>query len=218
MTQEQEQLPQEQSPDPRRELRGEVYELVKLVMVFLVVFLGLKSFVIGGYEVQGPSMYPTLEDQERILVLKLPHKISRLPLFGGFNAIDQGDIVVFDSQIEENKRYVKRVIAAGPKRTGPRPVAASQENTPPAPGSKKVVFDHGAIFVDNHRLNEPYLQPEEGKSRDFHETFVEHGEFYVLGDHRSVSKDSRSFDAIDNDQVVGKAVFRFWPISRIGFL
>ena len=218
MSQEQEHKDGQDAVDPKREVRSEVFELVKMVALFLIIFWGLKSFVIGGYEVQGPSMYPTLEDKERILVMKLPHRISQLPIFKGFTAIDPGDIVVFDSQIEENKRYVKRVIAVGPKRTGPRPVNASETNDTPAPGSKKVVFDHGAIFVDNHRVEESYLQPEERNSLDFHEAYVEPGEYYVLGDHRSVSRDSRSFDAVDDSQIVGHAVFRFWPLSRIGLL
>ena len=63
-------------PEPRQEMKRDVTELIKMVVLFLIVFWGLKAFVIEGYEVQGDSMIPTLEDRERILVFKLPTKLA----------------------------------------------------------------------------------------------------------------------------------------------
>lgn len=207
--------------EPRQDMKREVAELVKMVVLFLLVFWGLKSFVIEGYEVQGDSMIPTLEDRERILVFKLPAILARWPLIGGYNALHEGDIVVFDSTVENNKRYIKRVIAKGPPpQTGNNTVDARAVHADvPAPDSVKVLFDSGSVFVNNKKVDEPYLVREEQVSPDVRAPlYLGAGEYYVLGDHRSVSKDSRSFNAVSDSQIIGKAVLRIWPLSSFGLL
>ena len=201
----------------KQELKHEVVDFVKLVVWFLVISLGLRSYVIEGYEVQGPSMIPTLENNERILVLKLPHILGKFSAFSGIDAIDPGDIVVFDSPDTSNKRYVKRVIAMGPKDTGKNKVdAGSQDDTN---GEQVAVeFDRGTVYVNNVRIEEDYLRQDARSSPDRQELTLGPSEYYVLGDNRRVSKDSRSFNAIDDETIIGKAFLRFWPPSRIGFL
>jgi len=208
------------SNEAPQDMKREVTELVKMVVLFLIVFWGLKAFVIEGYEVQGDSMIPTLEDRERILVFKLPTKLAGLPFIGGFSPLDAGDIVVFDSNVENNKRYIKRVIARGPAQSAGKTVAADavhQNGTDP--DDVKVLFEYGAVYVNNQKIEEPYLVHEEQHSPDLRDpVFLDNGEYYVLGDHRSVSKDSRSFNAVQENQVIGKAGLRIWPLSSFGFL
>ncbi len=207
-----------QKPDPKQEIKREVIELVKMVVLFLVIFWTLKTFVVEGYEVQGPSMIPTLDDRERILVFKLPHELSKLPILGAFlEPIKPGDVVVFDSTDEVNKRYIKRVVAKGPGQAV-NTVAASSRNEDPRANSVHVKFEKGAVYVNNRRLDERYLVPTESHSPDTDEIDLRPGEYYVLGDHRSVSKDSRSFRAVNDRQIVGKALLRFWPLSKFGLL
>ena len=79
----------------RQEVKREIVEFVKLVAWFLILFIALKTYVIEGYEVQGPSMIPTLRDQERILVLKLPYILSNFSIAGSYDPVDGGDIIVF---------------------------------------------------------------------------------------------------------------------------
>lgn len=201
-------------------MKREVTELVKMVLLFLIVFWGLKAFVIEGYEVQGDSMIPTLEDRERILVFKLPTQLAALPLIGGFHPLKPGDIVVFQSSVERNKRYIKRVIAEGPVLSGRKTVEADAiQQDGHDPDSVQVLFERGAVYVNNQKLEEPYLVHEEQRSPDVRDPVIlDAGEYYVLGDHRSVSKDSRSFNEVHQDQLIGRAVLRIWPLSSFGFL
>ncbi len=204
----------------KQELKREVLDFVKLIVWFLVVFLFLKSYVIEGYEVQGPSMMPTLQNNERILVLKLPHYLSTSGWFGTFSALDEGDIVVFDSPDNPHKRYVKRVIAMGVPRDRDKKVDALAEEDKVWNPSElvNVVYDGGDVYVQNHKIDEDYLTEDARVSTDHDAVQLGPGEFYVLGDNRKVSKDSRSFHAIEDDQIIGKAVLRFWPPHKIGFL
>ncbi|MBI2424677.1 MAG: signal peptidase I [Candidatus Hydrogenedentes bacterium] len=211
--------PQREPESPRQEFKREAWELVKLVALFLAVFWFLITFVVEGYVVQGPSMYPTLEDHERILVFKLGHRLSQIPIFSAIEPIRESDIVVFDSRDEFDKRYIKRVIAVGPDRAPGNLVQAHSVDEAPAPGDVQVEFSRGQVWVDNHLLEEGYLEEVERRTSDSHPPLYLHaGEYYVLGDNRRVSKDSRAFHAVDDSQIIGRAVLRFWPLSRFGFL
>ena len=175
--------------------------------------------MIEGYEVQGESMEPYLESQERILVLKLPHILSQFSAFRGIDAIEAGDIVVFDSPDNPDKRYVKRAIALGPKPRSRKTVDAQSDSTGhSAENAVLVTFDRGTVYVNNHILDEDYLRSSARQSLDVQNIVLGPGEVYVLGDNREVSKDSRSFEAIHDSKIVGKAVLRFWPPQRIGLL
>ncbi len=208
-----------QEPPDKQELKREVLDFIKLVIWFLIIFLGLRQFVIEGYEVQGESMEPALSNNQRILVFKLPHELSKFRLFKGIDAIEPGDIVVFESPDNSDKRYVKRVIAMGPKKTHGR-VAGAQGPEGEDDSSDKVLvtYERGQVYVNNKKLEEDYIAPGAQRYDDKQNLLLSPGEYYVLGDNRNVSKDSRSFDAIADGTIIGKAVIRFWPPSRISFL
>jgi signal peptidase I len=206
----------ESAPD-RNEIKREIVDFAKLVVWFLAIFLVLRTYVLEGYEVQGPSMLPTLENNQRILVFKLPHRLSEWGVLGDRVPFDPGDIIVFDSPDAPGKRYVKRLIAVGPKADEGNTVEADTE-TPDAQSGVKVQYLEGDIFVDNHKVEETYLSATPLATSDEQELMLGPGEYYVLGDNRRVSKDSRSFAAIHDRAIIGKAVFRFWPLNRISIL
>jgi len=187
------------------------------VFILLLVSLG-RVVAFESCPIQGPSMLPLLEDRERVIVFKLPFLLQRLPLLGGLEPARPGDLLVFESSDDVNKRYIKRVIAAGPSQEPRRVVRAKARDHPdPCAGAVVVRFDAGTVYVNNRRLEEKYLLPEEARAPDrYQPVYLESGEYYVLGDHRSNSKDSRHFGPVTHRQVIGKAVFRFWPPSKFG--
>lgn len=194
-------------------LKREIFDFAKLVVWFLIIFLGLKFFVVEGYEVQGNSMEPNLSTNDRILVFKLPHRLSTIGIFSSLNAFDEGDVIVFKSPDTQDKRYVKRIIGFGPKAESGT-VSAGTGNT----DTIHVEFNRGKVFVNNHIVEEEYLAERNKTSPDRHELDLGPNEYYVLGDNREVSKDSRSFDAIEDEAIIGRAVLRFWPLRKFSLI
>ncbi|MBX7256293.1 MAG: signal peptidase I [Candidatus Hydrogenedentes bacterium] len=202
------------------EAKREAVAFVKTVAGFLLLFFVLRTFVIDSYEVQGASMEPTLTNGESILVLKLPHVLSHSGWFDGIEALKPGDIVVFKSKYDADARYVKRVVAKGPKLDASNTVIAGVKGE--SSGEQvSVAIKTQQLFVNNRLVEEDYL-PSEVHERflatDRDETNLRAGEYYVLGDNRCPSKDSRSFGPVDDQEVIGKAILRFWPLSKFGVL
>lgn len=200
----------------RQEVKREVVEFVKMIVWFLVLFFIVKTYIVEGYEVQGPSMDPTLKDRERILVLKLPHILSQYRLFNAWEPLQPSDVVIFDSPVETNKRYVKRVIAKGPHQQPATNTVSAQGTFADTTEKVSVQFDHGSVYVNKKRIPELYLPDNQRTDDDSQpELFLGAGDYYVLGDNRAVSKDSRSFGPINDERIIGKALFCFWPPSHI---
>lgn len=210
---------QPQTGVPLHELKRETLQFLKIVGLVVCLIVVLKSFVIESCPVHGPSMLPLLHENERILVFKLPTMLSRLPGFQSLEPVGINDLAVFRGVDEEDKHYVKRVVAMGPPLRDDNVVnAGAADPNGHSPDAVNVKFEFGKLYVNNQRVEEGYLVEEERNSPMEHQAWLEAGQFYVLGDHRSVSKDSRRFGPIAREQLVGRAFFRFWPLSKFGFL
>jgi signal peptidase I len=158
----------------------------------LIISLGISVFFIiflyQPVKVEGTSMLPGLEDQERIFINKFVYR---------WEAINRGDIVVFRYPRDTSKSYIKRVIAVS---------------------GDRVVIDKGRVYVNGKLLQETYVPAAYIDFRSYPEIIVPEGEFFVLGDHRSMSNDSRDFGPVDESYITGKAVFIYWPVEKLGLL
>lgn len=145
-------------------------------------------FLYQPVKVEGTSMLPELHDQERIFVNKFVYRIEN---------ISRKDIVVFWYPKDASKSYIKRIIGM--------------------PGDT-VEVRRGLVYVNGRQLEEPYLIDDFKDDRSYPAIHVDQGHYYVLGDHRNQSNDSRMWGLVPEKYIYGKAVFRYWPMSKIGTL
>jgi signal peptidase I len=165
---------------------------VLLWMRDLVISLAVSAFIIifiyQPVKVEGTSMMPGLSDQERIFINKFVYR---------YESIDHGDVVVFRYPNDPTKSYIKRVIGV--------------------PGDR-VQISFGRVYVNGRRLIEPYVPDQYSDQRSMPEIVVPPDAFFVMGDHRNMSSDSRDFGAVGRDYIYGKAVFAYWPAEKVGKL
>jgi signal peptidase I len=181
----QEEQPQQKSIEkPGMTLRAWTRDLcISLaVSAFFIIFL------YQPVKVEGTSMLPGLEDQERIFVNKFVYR---------WEPISRGDIVVFRYPRDLSKSYIKRVVAVA---------------------GDRVVIDNGKVYVNGYPLDEPYVPRQFHDTRSYSEIVVPEGSYFVLGDHRSMSSDSRDFGPVGRQYITGKAVFIYWPVEKLGLL
>jgi signal peptidase I len=145
-------------------------------------------FLYQPIEVEGTSMMPSLIDQERIFIDKFTYKL-------GSAKIRRGDMVVFWFPGEPGRSYIKRVIGL--------------------PGDT-IRIDQGMVYVNGKRLQEEYVPPRYRDNVSVPELRVKDDSYFVLGDHRSSSSDSRAWGPVARQSIYGKAVFIYWPLDRIG--
>ena len=156
----------------------------------LVISLAISAFIIifiyQPVKVEGTSMMPSLDDQERIFVNKFVYRLE---------PIERGDVVVFRYPRDPSKSYIKRVIGTE---------------------GDRIRIDGGQVYVNDEPLDERYVPPAYSDSRSYAEIGVPPHCYFVLGDHRSMSNDSRDFGPVDQSFIYGKAVFGYWPVDKLG--
>lgn len=204
----------EQELSPTVTVRGVVKELLETAIYILLIFVIVRSMV-QNFKIEGSSMEPSLHSGQYILVNKLVyfHFDRNAPLRllpGNEDLPDQityplglpkrGDVVVFEYPNDIRKDYIKRVIGL--------------------PGEKVEVRD-GAVFINGEKLDEPYLQGKQtfcdtGTPCSKGPVVVPEGSIFVMGDNRSNSSDSRQWNALGLEHIIGQAWVLYYPLDDLG--
>ncbi len=174
---------------PASPARNTLYWLRDL-SVSVVIAIIVILFLYQPVKVEGTSMTPALINDERIFINKFVYRF-------GLSDIGRGDTIVFWAPEDPSKSYIKRVIGV--------------------PGDV-VEIDTGTVILNGRRLQEPYIRDDYRDRMSMSRRVVEAGHYFVLGDHRNSSNDSRSWGTVPRDAIYGKAVFVYWPLERLGLL
>jgi signal peptidase I len=162
--------------------------LLRDIAISVVLAIVLIVFIYQPVKVEGTSMMPGLTDQERIFINKYTYKL-------GAGSIARDDLVVFHYPNDPSQSYIKRIIGL--------------------PGDIVQIIE-GTVYVNGQKLDEPYVPPEYRDRVSRKKETVPPDDYFVLGDHRSSSNDSRVWGFVDRKEIYGKAVFVYWPLARIG--
>jgi signal peptidase I len=175
-------------PPPQPSAAKAAVSWLRDLSLSVVIMIIVILFLYQPVKVEGTSMMPSLVNQERIFINKFVYR---------FYPIQRGDTVVFQFPRDTSKSYIKRVIGM--------------------PGDT-VDVDHGTVIVNGKRLDEPYVPDEMRDMQTAKTTTLKPDEYYVMGDHRNSSNDSRNWGPVERKYVYGKAVFVYWPLERLGLL
>jgi signal peptidase I len=144
------------------------------------------TFLYQPVRVEGTSMMPELQDQERLFINKFEYR---------FEPVHRGDVIVFHYPLNPVKSYIKRVIAL--------------------PGDDVQIIE-GQVYVNGKPLTESYVPKRFRDERSYPSTILTANEYFVMGDHRLISSDSRDFGPVKQALIYGKAAFVYWPTDDIG--
>ena len=169
-------------------IRNEIRVWTRDLLIAIGLALVIIVFLYQPVKVEGTSMAPLLSDQERIFINKFVYR---------FEPIQRGDVVVFWYPLDRSKSFIKRVIGL--------------------PG-ETVEIRRGVVYVDDKVVPEPYVPPMYEDLSDFGPVRVPKDSYFVMGDHRISSNDSRVFGSVANRYIYGRAVFAYWPVDHFGSL
>ncbi len=174
------------APGAAQPLRRELRSWGRDLVIALSLAVVIIIFFYQPVKVEGTSMTPLISDQERIFINKFVYR---------FEPIERGDVVVFWYPLDRSKSFIKRVVGL-PQDT--------------------VEIRGGQVFLNGKLLPEPYIPPESDDYGTYAPTQVPAGEYFVMGDHRTSSNDSRIFGTVPRRFIYGKAVFAYWPADHFG--
>ncbi len=170
-----------------------LFDFLQGIVVILALMVMIYLFIMSPQEINGASMEPNFHNGEYILTNKVEYKL-RSP--------NRGDVVIFKSPRNKDVDYIKRIIGK--------------------PGDRVMLKD-GAYYVNGTKIEEPYLSPgtyiSQGSFlREGSEIVVPNGQYFVSGDNRGHSSDSREFGTIPLEDFIGRAFLRYWPFSQAGLI
>ena len=180
--------PKQPEGTPMPQFRRELRSWTRDLAVALGLALVIIVFLYQPVKVEGTSMAPLLSDQERIFINKFVYR---------FEPIERGDVVVFWYPLDKSKSFIKRVVAL--------------------PG-ETIELRAGHLFVNGKELFEPYVPASYLDGASYPPLTLGADNYFVMGDHRDSSNDSRVFGPVGRQYIYGKAVFAYWPVDHFGSL
>ena len=163
-------------------------ELFEVIVLAVILYFGI-SFAIQTVHVEGLSMFATLDDNDYLIANKIDYRL---------HPPQRGDIIILRPPTMSTTDYIKRVIGL--------------------PGERLLIHG-GYVYINGHKLDEPYLPEIWTVDTEWggpNGTVIPPNEYFVMGDNRNRSQDSRVFGPISRDRIDGKAWFRIWPLSHFG--
>lgn len=176
-------------PRPRVGQFRVIKELIGTI-VFLIAVFTLLQLALPRSEVHGRSMEPTFVEGQRLIISRVNYMVGNP---------QRGDVLVFNSpqSDSDDPSLIKRVVGL--------------------PGELVEIRDQ-EVYINGERLDEPYIkEPCTRQCRDRQWQLAD-DEYFVMGDNRNVSNDSRAFGPIKHSAIIGEALFRYWPLNAIGFI
>jgi len=171
-----------------------IVDVVEAFVTALGIFIIVYLFLFQPHQVRGGSMLPNFHDKEYILTNKMVYY---------FRSPKRGDVVIFESPQNKNYDYIKRIIGM--------------------PG-EEISLKRGKIYINEKQLDETKYLPEDtitpGGSflKNGEQIVIPNKQYFVIGDNRGNSSDSRDWGPIPRDNIIGKAWLRYWPLQNFGFL
>jgi len=165
-----------------------IWEIVKIAIIALIIVVPIRAFVFQPFFVRGASMEPNFHDFDYLIVDEISYR---------FTEPKRGDVIVFYNPNNNSQRFIKRVIGL------------PGETIKVLEGSVSIKKNNDDFFI----LDETTYLSENVKTPGNKEILLEEGQYFVMGDNRGLSLDSRVFGAIEKDSIIGKESFRLWPLS-----
>jgi signal peptidase I len=181
---------QPQIPNIKSEVLAFVWETIKVVVISLAIILPIRYYLVQPFFVKGASMEPNFEDGDYLLVNEISYR---------FSAPKRGDVIIFRYPLDQSQFFIKRIIGL------PSETVEVKDN-------KITIYNKDK--PEGFALDESYLAPEQ---RTLGNSIIklDDNEYFVLGDNRLQSSDSRRWGPVNKSLITGKAFLRPWPLTRV---
>lgn len=173
-----------------RKIWKTLLELAETLVIAGAIFVVIYAFLIRPFQVTGQSMHPTFTNGEYVFTNLLSQR---------FGPLNRGDVIVFKAPPSEDKDYIKRIIGI--------------------PGDT-VKIEDGKVYLNHKLLSEPYISSDirtdaRGFANEGQDIMVSKDNYFVMGDNRPFSSDSRDWGLVTFDKVIGKSALVYWPLNRM---
>lgn len=175
----------------KQDKKESIWETIKFAIIAIIIVIPIRMFVAQPFVVSGSSMYPTFNDKDYLIVDEISYR---------FQDIQRNDVIIFKYPENPSKFFIKRVIGL--------------------PNEKVIISNKNVIIINEENPNGLNLDQSYVKNPSLNQGYeftLKEGEYFVMGDNRTASSDSRTWGAVKEDLIIGKAFLRLLPINNIDY-